>query len=286
MTPRTDVLIIGCGYLGLRAARFWVGAGKRVAALTRGRAEQLRQEQIEPIVGDVLDRASLKLVPQADTLLYAVGLDRTSGQTMQAVYVDGLRNVLEELASRGTVMPKILYVSSTSVYGQTDGEWVTEHSPTQPKESSGQVVLAAEHTLREHAPEAVILRFSGIYGPNRLLRKESLLRGEPIPGKPDRFLNLIQVDDGAQAILCAEQHAAPGSLYLIADGQPCTRQDYFSRLAELIGAPAIQFAPEQASRGDGHRRVISTSAQQELQWQPRHPNYTFGLRASVGDVAT
>ncbi|MEO2092124.1 MAG: sugar nucleotide-binding protein, partial [Gemmataceae bacterium] len=102
-------------------------------------------------------------------------------------------------AVRADALPvgsRLLYISSTSVYGQTDGAWIDETSPTEPLEESGRVILEAEQTLRQFRPDAVVLRFAGIYGPGRVLRKASLLKGEPVPGDPDRFINLIHVDDG------------------------------------------------------------------------------------------
>src|SRR5262245_35137822 len=109
-------LIIGCGYLGSRVAALWRERGDRVLATTRqpAQADVFRKQGIEPLVCDVLDPATLTNLPQVDTVAYAIGLDRTSGQTMHDVYVQGLRNVLERLPT-----PKrFVYVSSSSVYGQ------------------------------------------------------------------------------------------------------------------------------------------------------------------------
>jgi nucleoside-diphosphate-sugar epimerase len=258
-----SALIVGCGYLGLRVATAWVAAGRRVSALTRGRAELLRGHGIEPVVGDVLDPQSLTQLPRTDTVLYAVGLDRSAGRPMREVYVQGLRNVLEVLRPGG----RFIYISSTSVYGQTDGSWVDETSPTEPIEESGKIVLEAEQTLRQHRPDAVILRFAGIYGPDRVLRKASLLKGEPVPGDPDRFLNLIHVDDGVRAVLAADAKAEPGETYLIADDHPPTRREFFTRTAESIGAPPVTF--DGSGGAEANRRVSNAKATQRLGFQAR-----------------
>src|SRR5207253_10689388 len=86
-------LIFGCGYLGRRVARRWLAQGHRVSALTRTNAPTLRSVGIEPITGDVLDRESLRAIPAASTVLYAVVLDRTAGRSMRDVYVTGLAHV-------------------------------------------------------------------------------------------------------------------------------------------------------------------------------------------------
>src|SRR5690348_3140647 len=126
--PTADALILGCGYLGRRVAARWVAAGRRVAALTRRNAAAVAALGAEPIPGDVLDPGSLRSIPAARTVLYAVGPDRTSGKTMREVYIHGLRHVL------GTLAPpeRFIYISSTGVYDQTDGGWVDETSPTEP----------------------------------------------------------------------------------------------------------------------------------------------------------
>ncbi|MBN9121349.1 MAG: NAD-dependent epimerase/dehydratase family protein, partial [Planctomycetes bacterium] len=186
-------LIFGCGYLGRRVAKLWRAGGHRVAALTRRNGAALCELGIEPITGDVLDRGGLKSLPAASTVLYAVGLDRAAGKPMRDVYVGGLGNVLDTLPPCG----RFIYVSATSVYGQTNGEIVSEAVLTEPKEESGKIVLEAEQLLRTKRPDAIVLRFAGIYGPDRLLRKQPIMKGEPLVGDADKFLNLVHVADGA-----------------------------------------------------------------------------------------
>src|SRR5262245_9562227 len=91
-------LIIGCGYLGQRVAALWRKQGKQVAALTRGHGQQIQAAGITPIFGDVLQPKTLTTLPEAETILYAVGFDRNSGSSFREVYVDGLRNVLTAIA--------------------------------------------------------------------------------------------------------------------------------------------------------------------------------------------
>src|SRR5262245_55172324 len=171
--------ILGCGYLGRVVARLWLAEGRRVAALTRSRADELRSLGIEPIIGDVTDHATLRL-PVADTVLFAVGLDRSAGKSMREVYVRGLANTLDALRAPR----RFVYVSSTSVYGQTDGGWVDETSPTEPADESGCIVLECERLLRERLPEAIVLRFAGIYGPGRIIKRTALEKGEPLATDP------------------------------------------------------------------------------------------------------
>lgn len=268
-------LIFGCGYLGKVVASRWLARGHAVAALTRRNADALRGVGIEPIVGDVLDPATLNALPAASTVLYAVGIDRSAGRSMHEVYVTGLANVLAALPG----CTRFVYVSSTSVYGQSDGSMVDERSPTEPTEESGRIVLEAEQLLRAKKPDAIILRSAGLYGPNRLLRKQPILKGEPLVGDADKWLNLVHVSDAAEAVLLAEERAAPGETYNIGDGTPVSRRDFYTHLAELLNAPAAKFEPRPEA-GAPNRRIDATKFR-ALGWVPRYPSYRDGLPVAV-----
>jgi nucleoside-diphosphate-sugar epimerase len=269
MTPH---LILGCGYLGRVVARKWLGQGHRVIALTRSRADELRSVGVETIVGDVTDPA-LRL-PAADTVLYAVGLDRSTGKSMREVYLGGLANAIQSLEAR-----RFIYISSTSVYGQSDGEWMDESSPTEPADESGRVVLECEQLLRERWPDAIVLRFAGIYGPGRVIRRAAVERGEPIPADPDGWLNLIHVEDGAAAVVAAAERGQPGRTYNVADDRPATRREFYSELATLLGAPEPHFAPA-AERTN--RRIRNCRLRTELRVELHFPDFRTGLRDAIG----
>jgi nucleoside-diphosphate-sugar epimerase len=277
-------LIIGCGYLGCRVATLWHAQGQRVYATTRRpeQADSFRAQGLVPVVCDVLDAESLMRLPAVDTVLYAVGFDRAAGETMRSVYVDGLARVLDQLPRPA----RLLYVSSSSVYGQTDGSWVDEDSPTEPQEESGKVVLAAEQVLHAKLPGAIVLRFSGIYGPGRLLRRAAIEKGEPIVGDADKWLNLIHVDDGARMVLAAESHAAPGQTFNICDDQPVRRRDFYTELARVLGAPPPHFTPPLAAlptppHEKANRRIRNVRMKEGLRAELGFPGYVQGLAASV-----
>jgi nucleoside-diphosphate-sugar epimerase len=274
------MLIFGCGYLGRRVAALERALGRRVAALTRSshKADELRRDGIEPILGDVLRPDTLLDLPHADTVVYAIGLDRSSGATMRQVFVEGLGNILDWLSPPG----RFIYVSSSSVYGQTDGGWVDEDSATEPAEESGQVVLEAERLLHARLPEAVILRFAGIYGPGRLLRRKAVEAGEPIVGAADKWLNLIHVDDGARAVLAAESRAQPGRAINICDDEPVRRRDFYAELARRLNAPIPRFvAPASDQPTPPHekanRRIHNARMKAELGVALAFPSYRVGL---------
>lgn len=277
-------LILGCGYLGRRVARLWRAQGHQVFGTTRtvDRAEELRQMEVEPILYDVLQPASLDRLPAAKTILYCVGFDRHAGQSMREVYVGGLDHFLNRYRP---IPDRLIYISSTGVYGQFLGEEVDETAVTEPTEESGQVVLAAEERLRAQ-PEwpAVILRFAGIYGPDRLIRRQSIENGEPLIGDPDKWLNLIHVDDGAAAVLAAEARGEIGSIYNVSDDRPVRRRDFYQGMAQLLGAPEPHFVPPSSGAPrSGHevsnRRTVNRRLHEDLGIQLRFPSFAEGLSA-------
>lgn len=286
-TQRSRKLIFGCGYLGLRVATAWVAAGAEVFAITRdaARACVLRAVDISPRVANLLDPTTLSGLPDVDTVLFAVGHDRTQGDAVRKICVDGLRHAL---ASLRTCPRRLIYVSSTGVYGQRGGVWVDEQSPCEPTRDGGRACRDAELVLSEHpyGRQAVILRLAGLYGPGRIPRRAQLAAGLPIQTPADGYLNLIHVDDAARAVLAAEDRAAPPAVYCVSDGHPVPRGDYFRQLAALLGAPQPTFAPpvadsHAAQRARASKRVRNGRMLTELNVELRYPSYRAGLAAIV-----
>lgn len=281
-------LVVGCGYLGQRVARLWRTAGHAVHCLTRSaeHAEQMRSEGYSPIVGDVTQPDTLRQLPAAQTVLYAVGNDRRAGLPMRSVYVDGLRNVLNSLPAE---TERIVYISSTGVYGSADGKWVNEETNCHPTGESGKVCLKAEQTLSEHllGRRAVILRLAGIYGPGRLPWQDKLKAGEPIDASGFGYLNLIHVEDAARIVLAAEERANPPCRYLVSDGKPAARSEYYAELARLLGAPPPSFIPPpldsaRAARAAADKKIDSRRMFADLGVLLLYPDYRAGLKAIVG----
>jgi nucleoside-diphosphate-sugar epimerase len=309
MPPRK--LLFGCGYLGARVARLWREAGAAVTIVTRSaaKAEQWRGEGFDALVADVNDPQSLADLPPAETVLFAVGYDRkaTTPRSIQDVYAGGLRNVLQTMgngewgmgnAARHSSFPiphspfVFLYISSTGVYGEADGEWVDESTVCRPMREGGRACLAAEQVLASHplGARSVVLRPAGIYGPGRIPRAETLRRGEPIDAAADGNLNLIHVDDLARIVLDVERLAQAGNIAMprtfnVADGHPCLRRDYYAELARLIAAPPPVFVNQTAVcidvRRGGDKRIDVHRLQTEIAPQLAYPSYREGLAAIV-----
>jgi nucleoside-diphosphate-sugar epimerase len=283
-------LVIGCGYLGRRVAALWLREGMQVSALTRSpaNAAALAELGIEPIVGDVLLPKTLRTLPSAEVALYAVGYDRHATGSKRDVYVRGLSQALERI---GPNIGRLLYVSSTSVYGQDAGEAIDETSATSPHTEDGQIVLAAEEAVRRACPAevATVLRFSGIYGPGRLLRRiEAVRSGEPINANPDGFLNLIHVDDGATVVSRLARGETIQSIYLVTDNRPVRRREYYSLLARLVDAPepTFQFDPTASRTAGLNKRCSNARLKTELGDVWSFPTIETGLPHAVSAPAS
>lgn len=284
-------LILGCGYLGRRVAQQWLAQGRRVVAVTRSndRAAQLKQLGIEPIVGDVTRPGTLVDLPPAETVLWAVGYDRTADAEKRTVYVDGVGHVIAALNRR---VQRFIHVSSISVYGDSDGGRVDEQTPCEPVSDGGRICREAERVVlqwnsdvaSERQPQRVILRLAGIYGPDRVLAKVDALRaGEPIAGNPDAWLNLIHVDDAVQAVIAAEHQ--PGGLFVVSDSAPVQRRHYYAHLAQLLNAPLPVFDESQPSRTRGlNKRCRNRLMREQLGVELCYPTYEEGLRQVVEET--
>ena len=263
-------LIVGCGYLGRRVAQRWLAEGHQVSAVTRSprRVEELRRAGILPVLADVTRPETLAALPEAQRVLYAVGYDPAAGLSRFDVYVRGLENFLG-CAPAG--IERLVYISSTGVYGQADGSWLDESSPCRPQREAGRAFLAAEQRLADHplAARTVVLRMAGLYGPGRVSRRSSAAEG---------FLNLIHVDDMAEVVLAAEKCPAP-RLYLASDGHPVTRAEYYAYLATLLPSPDPP-AP-QTDRARANKRISNRRLLAELGVKLKYPSYREGLPAAL-----
>lgn len=267
-----DILIAGCGYVGMRAASFWLNAGHSVSAITRSdtKARQLHESGIEPLLMDLAEPSSWPQLPPVDLLLWSVGFDRSSNQPRELIWVDGLRSLLQALTFKSGA--RILMTSSTGVYGDAQGDDVTEATPAIPSSESGRACLKSEDAVREYSAAtgmpACILRLAGIYGPGRLLRRvEELQNQVPIPSPPDDWLNLVHVDDIIRTLHFVATMPDPPALMNVAAAETATRRQYYSLLAELTQSPPPVFAnspsppvseaPATSRRANGNRRVSS-----------------------------
>jgi nucleoside-diphosphate-sugar epimerase len=275
-------LVVGCGYLGERVAWRWREAGSRVIATTRRetRAAELQERGITPAMVDVTtatpgwaDLFAKHGVPE--TVFWGVGFDRAAGATHRDVHVDGLRRLLDALAATRPAgsTPRVILSSSTGVWGDEGGGIVDESTPPNPSREAGRVLVEAETLLAAHpAGPGTALRFAGLYGPDRLPRIADLKAGLPIAADPDSWLNLVHIDDAAAVVCTVADAASPRGLYVVADGHPVRRRDWYGTLAKLTGSPEPHWDTAAPRPRGADKRVDPTLLCRDLGFRPAHPN--------------
>ena len=278
-------LVVGCGYLGERVARRWLDRGDRVVAATRSptRAETLAAAGIEPLILDVTaDRPGWERLfggsgPAVATIFWAVGFDRSGGASYRDVHVAGLEKLLDSAVAGGS-WPRVIFSSSTGVWGDERGGIVSETTAPDPTREAGRVLVAAEQLLAAHpAGPGTALRFAGLYGPGRLPRLADLRAGRPIATDPDSWLNLVHVDDAATVVTAVADAPFPRPLYVVSDGTPVRRRDWYGRLAELAAAPPPTWDDSAPRSRGGDKRVDSSLVWADLGISPVWPDALAAL---------
>jgi len=290
------VVISGCGDIGVRVAQRWQAKGTRVVALSRRpeKAKQLQSLGIEALQGDLDDPASLKDLALQGVLLYHFAPPPAEGDSDPR-----LHNLLNAITP-DQLPAAIVLISTTAVYGDCNGGWVNEQSPTHPQTARGRRRLDAEQALRhwshDHQVPSVILRVPGIYAPERL-PLERIKSGAPILREEQSpFTNRIHADDLAMVCVMAAEKAADvagleqqyeSAIYNVSDGHPGTMSQYFKDIADALGLPRpVEIGRDEAEKvmSPGmlsylreSRRIDNSKMLKELGVVLQYPDLNAGL---------
>ncbi len=211
---------------------------------------------IRLLAADLADPATLAALPEVDAVVYAAAADRSTDEAYRRAYVDGVRHLLAAPAIREQPPQRILFVSSTAVYAQDDGEWIDERSPAEATDFRGVRLREGEALLRTEASAATtttVLRLSGIYGPGRTRLIDLVRSGRATyPPGPPRYANRIHRDDAAGALAHLLRLPAPAPLYLGVDDAPVDLAEVLNFLAVELGVPLPRLA-ESPSADDRER---------------------------------
>jgi nucleoside-diphosphate-sugar epimerase len=279
------VLIIGCGDIGRRVATHY---SNDQAGNLHAWVSSLESASIEPWIEQRdLDSRYLALPKGVERIYWFAPPSATSDDDTR------IANFLD--ANPQLKLSRLVYISTTAVYGDSKGEWIDENYPLQPGSIRGYRRLSAETQLiqaaAKHNFSLVILRVPGIYGPGRwpLARLEKRL---PMLCKADApYTNRIHQDDLATAAIAAMTKAKVVSgesrAFNVSDGQPSTMTDYFDQIADAFKLER----PLQLPRAEAEKvltqammsflteskRISSKRIREELDWQPKYPNLAAGL---------
>lgn len=271
------VLIAGCGDLGLRVAQRLLARGDEVFALRRD-APMNGGDGIRWLQGDLTRSETLCELPVGITrLVYLPAPDARDEAMYRVVFVDGLRHLLDALDSRA--LQRVLFVSSSAVYGEHAAAWVDEASPTDPPGFNGSVLLQAERWLAAQPLSSVVLRLAGLYGPGRLQLIERLRAGAVrVPRAVPHWANRIHVDDAAAAIVHLLDLPDAQPVYLGVDDMPLPLDVLYDHLAGLLGVPSPAEGP--APVGVGSKR-LSNARLRASGFVPRWPDAREGYTALI-----
>lgn len=247
------LLIIGCGDVALRTAPLLRGR-YCLFGLVRdpARAASLRAAGITPIGGDLDDRASLRRIAGLADCVLHLAPPPNAGTTDTRT-----RHLLAALA-QGTLPKRLIYISTSGVYGDCGGARISETRPLQPQNARAQRRVDAERQLREWARGngvcASILRVPGIYADERL-PLERIRAGTPaIVAAEDGYTNHIHADDLARVLVAALRHGAANRVYHACDDGEMKMGDYFDAVADACGLPR----PPRISRAEAQRALPAT----------------------------
>ena len=280
----SNVLVVGCGKLGMHLAMALVAEGHTVWGLRR-HPERLPQG-IRGVQADLRDKDSLERLPQdMERVFYMVTADAFDRRAYRATYVEGLRNLLLALSRSCSSPPqRIVFASSTSVYGQTDGTWVDEASSAVPESFSGRCMVEAEQLLERSPYASVTLRLGGLYGPGRTRLLDKVRQGQSSLWRYDtRYLNLIHEEDAMKSLIHLSELKQPAPIYIGVDHEPVVRSHLVSWLAHRLGVSLSEKTqrgvPRRLERNSNKRcrnKLLLASG-----YRFRYPSYREGFETLV-----
>lgn len=274
------ILLAGCGDIGQRTALKFaqLPSGHQCFGLKRN--PQNLPASITPIAGNMTDVEQLTSIlnQQFDVVIVTLTPQSFTEQAYRDSYVAGaeaLAAAIEETQSR----PKlVLWVSSTSVYGNNQGAWVDETTPTNPVSFSGQLLLQAEQTIGRLPCAYSIVRFSGIYGSGRTRMLDQIKAGKGRPAQPEQWSNRIHSDDCAGVLAHLVELFDRGetleSIYLGTDKEPVTQHDMRRWMASQMQVQLTEeIVVQNAIRRCSNRRLLESG------YEFIYPGYREGYLA-------
>jgi nucleoside-diphosphate-sugar epimerase len=264
------ILVAGCGDVGSEFASLAVDAGHDIFGLRRSMSRV--PGGVTPVVADLSRPQSLANLPQVECVVFCAAPDRRDEEGYRGLYVDGQRNLLAAVQSG----VRWMFVSSTAVYGQTDGQWVDEDADTQPPGYNGTIMLEAESLAGAAGSESTIVRLGGVYGPGR----ERLIRlvrdGEARCPQPPRWTNRIHRDDAARALLHLLDQ--PATIYNGVDDYPAADAEVYDWLADQLGVDR----PPRVDNPSGVAKRVSNARLRATGFRFVYPDFRSGYGQLLG----
>lgn len=279
-----QVVIAGCGDLGGALAKRLMARGWAVYGMRRDVSRL--PEGVLPLAGDLIAGECPENWPRkVDYLVYCPAAGKRDAELYHALYVEGLRRVVGWMAERRQQPRHLLQISSTGVYGQSQGEWVTENSPALADSDTARALIEAEDVALRSGVPASVVRLAGIYGPGRNRLIEQVRAGVMVPAEPVQYTNRIHRDDAAgllqHLLLQADQNELLAPCYLGVDDEPAPLHEVCSWLAEQLGTSLQAEGPGIGRMGS---KRCSNELARETGWAPAYPSYREGYATMLSEA--
>jgi len=267
------VLIAGCGDVGNALATLLLQNGHIVYGLKRD--VSTLPGGVQAIQADLTDAATLTALPKnIDSLVFLPTPASRDQAAYESIFLDGWINLWNSLKQAPV---RTVLVSSTAVYGQSDGRIVSEETTPEPARFNGEVLLQMEQLAASCAGQLIVARVSGIYGPGR----EGMIRlaaseGLEVQQSPPIFTNRIHRDDVAAALMHLLLMDDPQAMYLVSDDLPVAKYDVLAWIAAALGKPAPKGLS--ADPGSGGKRVDNQRLRRSG-FRLNYPDYRAGYGA-------
>ncbi len=279
------VLILGCGYTGKRLAQRL--ASQSVEVYVTNRTGNAIADLSAPVFAFDYSTGNAKLLPDAafQDVTHVLSTIAPDAQGIDPVAAS-LMPTLQRLN-----LDWFGYLSTTGVYGDTQGAWVAEESPVKSQNLRSQHRVNIEATFLKSGLPAHIFRLPGIYGPGRNIFERLRAGTANHIYKPGHVFSRVHADDIAQALELSMRSPKPGSIYNIADNEPSEPSTLILEGSKLLGiapppAQSLDLAtlsPMAASFWQECRRVGNRKMKQELGVQLIYPTYREGLAACLSE---
>jgi nucleoside-diphosphate-sugar epimerase len=279
------ILLAGCGDLGTEAGLRFAAAGHRVVGWRRS-PDKLPAE-IEGAAAN-LSTAELPPVP-ADTIAVVIAgaADAPTEEAYRSAYLDSVANVLDALERDRVAPERVLFVSSTAVYGDAGGGWIDENTTPEPGGFSGRIMREAEELLLKRldgtGTSPIVLRLGGIYGPGRTRLIDQVRTGSAVVPDQPRYTNRIHRDDAAGAVVhLLSMPEAPSRVYVGVDNNPAELGGVLRFLAAELGLDVPPTGPLGDARG-GNKRC-SNALLRGTGMSFKYPSFREGYRDILAGV--
>lgn len=280
LDAHSPVLVLGAGYVGEALLQRLALVGCPSYALKRSFSQPLPGARA--IAADLTDPEALSKLPRdVRFIVYLLSPDASTDDAYRAAYLTGLERLLASEAVRSSPLERILFASSTAVYGQTDGSLVDEDSPTEPAAFSGKRLLEAEARVHASGVPSVVVRFAGIYGPGRQRLLTSVRDGSATVGPEPHITNRIHRDDCAGFLLHLLQLDNPDPLYIGVDDEPSDLRVVLEWLAETLGAPPPRTSDAGSGRERGGNKRCSNRRLRASGYRLSYPSFRDGYGALI-----